>query len=178
MEEQIDILNEKGEFTCEVRSKKDVHKLGLWYGAVHVWFLNSHGELLLQKRAKQKESYGGFWDISVAGHISAGETSIQSALREIKEELGINVVERELVLFRKVIQQSILDNGLSMKNQHNDLYIIQKDIDISDMTMQESEVQDLKYIHWKDLQKLVENDFKYNGEKLVPHPEEYNLLFR
>ncbi len=95
MEEKIDILNEKGELTGEVRSKKEVHELGLWHKSNHVWILNSHGELLLQHRAEQKENHGGDWDISAAGHVSAGEISIQSALREIKEELGIKIVERE-----------------------------------------------------------------------------------
>lgn len=95
MEEQIDILNKEGELTGEVRSKRVVHELGLWHKSNHVWILNFRRELLLQHRAEQKENHGGDWDISAAGHISAGETGIESALREIQEELWLSIVERE-----------------------------------------------------------------------------------
>ena len=94
MEEYIDILNENGELTGEIRTKREVHELGLWHRAVHIWILNPKGELLLQQRAEQKENYGGYWDISAAGHVSAEETSIESALREIEEELGVEIRER------------------------------------------------------------------------------------
>ncbi len=93
MGEKIDVLNEKGELTGEIRTKKEVHELGLWHKSNHVWILNSEGELLLQHRAKNKENYGNAWDISAAGHVSAGESGIESALREIKEELGLSFLK-------------------------------------------------------------------------------------
>lgn len=81
--------------------------------------------------------------------------------------------ERELILFGTVTQQGIINNGTYINNEYNDLYIIKKDIDISEMKMQESEVQDLRYIHWTKLKQWVDK----GCEKLVPHPEEYGLLF-
>ena len=174
MEEYIDILNENGELTGEIRTKREVHELGLWHRAVHIWILNPKGELLLQQRAEQKENYGGYWDISAAGHVSAGETSIESALREIEEELGVKIRERELISFGTVIQQKVINNETYINNEYNDLFIIEKDIPLPEMTMQKSEVQDLKYILWRELKEMVES----NDEQLVPHPEEYELLFQ
>ena len=54
-------------------------------------------ELLLQKRSQQKDSYPGCYDISSAGHSPAGVDFIPSALRELKEELGLDArpVEEE-----------------------------------------------------------------------------------
>ncbi len=57
-----------------------MHADGDYHGAVHVWiYVESTGELLLQKRADRKDSWPGLWDISSAGHISAGDTSLITA---------------------------------------------------------------------------------------------------
>lgn len=175
MEEYIDVLDEKkrGGGTGKTALKSEAHRLGLWHKSNHIWILNSKKELLLQHRSKQKESHGDYWDISAAGHMSAGETSIESALRETEEELGVNLNKEDLNLFGTVIQQKIINNGTFINNEFNDLYLVEKDIPISEMTMQESEVQDLKYIHWRELKKWVDSGY----EKLVPHSEEYKLLF-
>ena len=58
----------------------DVHRDGDYHRAVHVWiYSESTHELLLQKRADCKESWPGQWDISSAGHISAGDSSLVTA---------------------------------------------------------------------------------------------------
>ncbi|RWW44042.1 hypothetical protein BHE74_00050230, partial [Ensete ventricosum] len=57
-----------------------VHRDGDYHRAVHVWiYSESTQELLLQKRADCKDSWPGQWDISSAGHISAGDSSLLSA---------------------------------------------------------------------------------------------------
>lgn len=55
--------------------------------------MNDKKELLLQKRSATKKSHPNFWDISGAGHIRAGETVTEGAIRELKEELGVEVKE-------------------------------------------------------------------------------------
>lgn len=58
----------------------DVHRDGDYHRAVHVWiFAESTQELLVQKRADCKDSFAGLWDISSAGHISAGDSSLITA---------------------------------------------------------------------------------------------------
>lgn len=57
-----------------------VHRDGDYHRAVHVWiYSESTRELLLQKRADCKDSWPGQWDISSAGHISAGDSSLVTA---------------------------------------------------------------------------------------------------
>lgn len=57
-----------------------VHRDGDYHRAVHVWiYAESTQELLLQKRSDCKDSWPGQWDISSAGHISAGDASLVSA---------------------------------------------------------------------------------------------------
>ncbi len=41
--ELIDVLDEKGNKTGEVKPKPDIHRDANWHKAVHVWFINSRG---------------------------------------------------------------------------------------------------------------------------------------
>ena len=84
-EERFDIVDAAGAPTGETRPRSEVHALGLRHRAVHVWLLSPRtGELLLQRRADIKDSWPGRWDISSAGHLSAGESSLPTAMRELE----------------------------------------------------------------------------------------------
>lgn len=68
-----------------------VHEDGDIHGTVHIWIRRKTEkgyDLLLQKRSKEKDSFPGCYDISSAGHISAGDEPLETALRELEEELG------------------------------------------------------------------------------------------
>ena len=99
--ELLDVLDERGEPTGISRERTLCHRLGTPHQTAHVWFARPCGqsfEILLQKRSHNKDSYPDCYDISSAGHIPAGSTPIASALRELKEELGLEVDEKELQL--------------------------------------------------------------------------------
>ena len=74
-EELIDVLDENGVKTGEVLSRSEVHKKGLWHRAIVVAVINENNEILLQQRSANKDKNANMWDISVAGHISAGQDS-------------------------------------------------------------------------------------------------------
>ena len=76
--------NEIGEATNE-----EAHEKRLLHRIIHVIVRNSKGEVLLQKR--QGGRGAGLWDVSVGGHVDAGESYEQAAKREMREELGVNV---------------------------------------------------------------------------------------
>ncbi len=76
-------------------ARSEAHRDGIWHRAVHVIVWDLQGRILLQKRAAAKASFPGFWDTSVGGHVGAGESYLESALRECAEELGIEVAERD-----------------------------------------------------------------------------------
>lgn len=69
--------------------RREVHECGLRHRAVHIVVRNGMGELLLQERGRGKDSYPGWWDVSVGGHVDAGEDYNDAAVREAGEELGI-----------------------------------------------------------------------------------------
>jgi isopentenyldiphosphate isomerase len=97
--EIFDVVNEWDEVIgCETRA--NVHRLGLRHRAVHVLVFNRRGQLFLQKRSMEKDCFPGAWDSSAAGHLDRGETYDACAVRELREELGVEAVTAPVRLFK------------------------------------------------------------------------------
>lgn len=75
----------------------EAKRSGLAVGAVNILLANADGQVLLQRRASDKEN-GGLWDKSVGGHVLAGEGFDQTAVREAGEELFDDAVSPRVVL--------------------------------------------------------------------------------
>lgn len=172
--EYIDVLDEGGNPTGEQKTKSQIHKDGDWHRVSHVWLLNNNIQILLQRRSKDIESSPDMFDISAAGHVSAGEDALATALRETQEELGIELAEDDFIQIGEVKQQSIKINGTYINNEHKVVYIIKKDIPIDSISVQESEVQYVIWIDIDELKRWVEE----NKKDLVDHEKEYELLFK
>ena len=95
----------------------------------HVWLVrrkNGVLEVLLQKRSDEKDSFPGCYDISSAGHIPAGQGFVDSALRELKEELGVTAQPQDLFLCgQRSFQFSAVFHGKPFKdNQVSNVYLL------------------------------------------------------
>lgn len=88
--EMFDVVNERNEVIGQT-PRGEVHAKGLLHRAVHVFVFNKRGEVYLQKRSHLKDVHPLVWDSSAAGHLDVGESYAVCALREVKEELGIEV---------------------------------------------------------------------------------------
>ncbi|GLJ28948.1 hypothetical protein SUGI_0571120 [Cryptomeria japonica] len=158
MEEYLDVLTPDGQHTGTAKPRSSVHKNGDFHRAVHVWiYAESTGEILLQRRADCKESWPGCWDVSSAGHISAGDTSLISARREMQEELGITLPEEAFELLFEYLEQSVINNGTFINNEFNDVYLVTTldPIPLEAFTLQDEEVSEVKYISWKEFRELL-----------------------
>lgn len=89
-DEIFDVVNERDEVIAK-EIRREVHRLGLWHRAVHVLVFNSLGEVFLQKRSMTKDTFPGAWDSSASGHLDSGEDYDACAIREVREELGLNL---------------------------------------------------------------------------------------
>ncbi len=168
MQEYFDVLDENGKKTGQIKLRSEVHRDGDWHAAVHIWILNSNNELLIQKRSPEKDSHPNLWDISAAGHISAGHEIIDSAIREINEELGLNIEPSELEHLYTYTQKHTHD-GFN-NNQLNYVYLLKKDLDIDKLVLQKEEVAEVKFIPYQELAVLSANG------TMVPHPEEHQKI--
>ena len=94
MAEILDIVDEQGRPTGQTVPRAVAHAEGIRHRTSHVWILRRHAgrvEVLLQMRCQAKDSFPGCYDISSAGHIPAGCDFVESALRELREELGVTL---------------------------------------------------------------------------------------
>jgi isopentenyldiphosphate isomerase len=88
-DELIEIVDENGEVLGLAPRSKVHGNPSLRHRVVHVLVFNLKGELLLQKRSMSKDVAPGRWDTSVGGHVDPGESLMEAAARELKEELGL-----------------------------------------------------------------------------------------
>ena len=98
--EILDIVDEHGIPTGKTVERTFAHEQGILHRTAHVWIVREKKgriQVLLQKRSEEKDSYPGCYDISSAGHIPAGVDFLPSAVRELKEELGVSVMQKALV---------------------------------------------------------------------------------
>jgi len=98
-EEIFDVVNERDEVIGQA-PRSEVHRRKLQHRAVHVLVFNARGELFLQKRSMKKDCYPGAWDSSASGHLDRGEDYDICAVREVREELGVQLPATPQRLFK------------------------------------------------------------------------------
>ncbi len=90
VDEWFPVVDENGNVISKaLRSTCHDGRSMLLHPVVHLHLFNKNGELFLQKRASTKDLLPGYWDTSVGGHVSPGESSEQALKREVLEEIGL-----------------------------------------------------------------------------------------
>lgn len=164
MKEYFDVLTENGDYTDRIESRDECHSKGLWHKAVALFIINSKNQVLLQKRSASKKLWPNLWDISAGGHVLAGEFGFQAIIREIKEELGIQIDKNDITFIGGAASINIKNDII---NKHfNEYYIVNKDIEISDLKLQEEEVSDAKWFNKDDILTRIENNYDGITEKI------------
>ena len=167
-DEYIDILNDDGSDTGKKALKSEAHKKGLYHRSAHLWLYTSTGKVLVQQRAMNKDTFPALWDISVAGHIAAGESASSAILREAKEEIGISLSETDLQ-FLKVRLSKKRPNPDIIDNEYQYLFLARIN-EGTKFVLQSEEVIQTKYLYLEDLKKLVVSN---NSKDFVPHGNKY-----
>lgn len=169
--EQWQLFSEQGNpIIGQGAEKNDIFEKGLLHGAAHVWiWRKNHGvvEILLQKRSSTKRTWPNLYDISAAGHIDFDEQPLSAALRETKEEIGINIDVSELSLFSVQRVHLIAPDG-SIENEFQWLYITQL-IENQTFNLQKIEVDSLEWIPLATFHSQLIN----KPNKYVPHGKIY-----
>jgi isopentenyl-diphosphate delta-isomerase len=169
----METYHEDGTPTGEVHSYDDIHKYGLWHKAVHIWVVNSLGEILLHKRSDKVQTRPGLWENTTGGHIDEGHTSSETAKKELSEELGIDLPEELFEYIATIVDQFVTNGGNCINNEFDDFYIVSVgDKDLS-ITAHLTEVAETKWIHFKQLEEhIMAHDPLY-----MPRQAEYDILF-
>lgn len=168
--EYIDIVDEQGNPTGEKVERSIAHSQGIRHRTAHIWIVrkvNGRYQVLMQKRAMNKESFPGMFDTSSAGHIQAGDEPRESALREFHEELGIRAQPQELefagnfrISYEKEFYRKMFrDNEIAF------VYIYSQPVDETKLVLQKEEVET---VEWFDLEEAYANCKKRDPRFCAP----------
>jgi isopentenyl-diphosphate Delta-isomerase len=159
MNEEMVILVDKEDREIGTMEKIEAHRNPILHRAVSVFIVNSEGEWLLQQRALDKYHSNGLWTNTCCSHPRPGETSRETALRRLQEEMGIKADLEELFQF---IYRERLDNNLT-EYELDHVFVGKTD---EKPNINTKEVLNWKYISYDDLKKDIEK-----------HPENYTVWF-
>ncbi|MGN1147398.1 MAG: NUDIX domain-containing protein [Lachnospiraceae bacterium] len=165
--EILDIVDEAGNPTGQTVEREIAHRDGIRHRTAHVWiFRKKEGrvQVLLQKRSDNKDSDPGCYDISSAGHIPAGVDYITSAVRELKEELGVDVDGEKLLYCgqRRFRFDKEFHGKPFRDNQVSNVYALWLDREEKDFMLQEEEVSEVRWMDFYDCMEAVK-------ENRIPH---------
>lgn len=179
--ELFDELDSEGNKTGVVKERSIVHEEGALHATSHIWIVrksdageNQRYDVLLQKRSENKDSNPGCYDISSAGHVEAGCGYLESAIRELKEELGIEALPEQLkeIGIRRCgfegefYGRPFKDNEISM------LYLYEEPVDIGKLRLQESEVSEVIWMDYRECYEMIRTD----GFKHCIYTDEFDML--
>ena len=168
--EIFDIIDKEGNPTGRTVTREKAHAEGIPHRTAHIWIIRQkegRTQVLLQKRSQNKDSFPGKFDTSSAGHIQAGDEPMESALRELHEELGIQAIPDQLqfagtfpISFAKEFHGKMFrDEEIAF------VYIYSQPVDISTLVLQKEEVES---VEWFDLEEIYKECQKSRDRFCVP----------
>lgn len=153
--EWLDVVDEEGRPTGERVERGEAHRRGIRHATAHLWLVRGRGadfEVLLQKRSEGKDSFPGCWDISSAGHVPAGEDVMASAVRELREELGVEAQVGDLRLVgRRSFETRREFHGRPFWNRQVSFVLyLRRDGAEDGFRLQAEEVSEVRWMKWTD----------------------------
>ena len=145
MKEIIDLYTIDRLPTGETCVRGEKHAAQRYRMVVHVCIFNSRGEMLIQHRKDDIVRWPGYWDVSVGGGASAGDTSRAAAQRETLEELGLDIDFSEK---RPVLTVNFADG-------FDDFYAVLMDVDPKDLHLQEDEVAEVRWAAQAEIEAMI-----------------------
>lgn len=168
--EQFDVVDELGRPTGEIVTREAAHREGIRHRTAHVWLVRERDgrpQVLLQKRSMNKDSFPGRLDTSSAGHIPAGCEPVDSALRELQEELGVTARPEELTPAGKfdIGYDAMFHGRLFRDREVSFVYVLFRDVPEVEITIQQEE---LESVVWQDFAAVLAAVGRHDPSYCVP----------
>ena len=170
--EYWDLYNYEGKKKEKIAIRGNNLEADEYHLVVNAWIVNNKNEFLITQRAKHR-SHPLMWECT-GGSALLGEKSIDAAIREVKEELGINVKKENAIYI-----------GCSRRYYDNcpdilEVWLFHQDVSIDDVVIQKDEVND---VMWASKEKVLQlfNDGKFEGnsffEEVLNYPKKESLYY-
>lgn len=151
--QELEYLGTKAKSVCHGPNPGCYHK------PVCIWIVNDKKEILIQKRASCKKNHPNKWDMPSAGHVVAGESIIEGAIRETYEELGIMTNTDDF----KFLFEYIYDKNYEIA----EVYMLKINLSIDEMKLQKEEVAEVKWLNYDEFKEV------FLSQEFCPQPMEY-----
>ena len=155
--EQLEIINENDE-VIGLETREKIHKDGLLHREIHIWFLTPKAEIVFQHRAKDKDTYPDKLDATVGGHVEPKMSYKETAVKECKEETGIDIDLGKLVFLRKMRKKSFDEATGLTNNTIRSQYAYLYDGRVEDLQVEDGKAQGFEAWKINDLSHLSETD--------------------
>ncbi len=163
MEEIFDVFTRRGEY-LGTRPKSECHAPdpGFYHKPAWIWIISPDGRVLVQLRAHCKKNLPDKWDMPSAGHVRAGETPLQGAVRETYEELGVKTDPGDY----EFAGQYIHDGAWELAQ----IYLLRLDVPEEEFVLQPEEVAAVRWLTLPEFRELFYSD------DFVQYKEDYRRL--
>ncbi len=153
----LEVIDENDN-TVGLETRAKIHQDGLLHREIHVWFVTPQGEIIFQHRAKDKDTYPDKLDATVGGHVEPKMSYEKTAIKECKEETGVDIDIKNLVFLAKIKKRSFdkatgLTNN-TIRSQYAYLY----SGSINDLQIEKGKSQGFEAWRIEDLPNLSEAD--------------------
>lgn len=152
-----DLYNQNRELTGKTHVRGQIIPQGYFHLVVHVWIRNSKGEYLIAQRAADRSAFPLMWEC-VGGSAVKGEDSLTAALRETKEEVGIDLSARDGKVAFSIVGRVVDDVKFS---DIVDAWLFEYDGQVDLSSASTAEVAQVKWMNREQIKAL------YNEKKLV-----------
>ena len=165
--ERVDIYDENNQPLGLTKTRAEVHQQGYWHRTVHLYLVNSKGEFLVHLRSPYKDQAPNCLDTRFGGHVTVGNDYLQTATKELQEEIGLVVQTTDLVLGK------VYKHEGDKNKEYTQAYYYKYNGDISDLSFNDDEVVEVKWMPPDEIVKSM-TDFptKWAG-KLVGFQDVY-----
>ena len=167
--ERFDLYDKDMNRLPETNTRGEHSGEGKFHLVVHVWIRNDQGEFLIQQRNKEDDLIPYQWGIT-GGAVLAGETSMEGAIRETKEEIGIVLTPDQLHLQKRYFIE------LGYHNYITDLYLVNENILLNECKLDTVEVRDVAYKTMAEIKDMISANTFWDYERMMERTGYFDLL--
>jgi len=169
MKELLNIVDNDDKIIGE-KTREEIHREGLLHREVHVYFITPNKELILQHRAKDKDTYPDLLDATVGGHVEMNDNYEQTAIKEAEEETGVEISPDNLIFLSKTKRWSEDKATGKINNAIGQSYIYIFTGELSDLKIEAG--KSLGFEIWSS-EKLL-NISEVDSKKFIPYILEFS----
>jgi isopentenyldiphosphate isomerase len=164
MEQEMLEVVDQNDVVIGLESRRVIHEQGLLHREIHIWFMTPIREIIFQHRAKDKDTYPDKLDATVGGHVEPKMSYDETAIKECKEETGIDIDLSKLKLVKKIFRKSFDEVTKLTNNTIRSQYVYLFEGNVADLQVESKKA--LGFEVWK-----IDSLYHLNSEdknKFIP----------